>query len=170
MNIVDTYRCGPNTKALRVVGHDDLRSLSRGTKLEINPRRGRPRLGSRWVRGGDRGPPGRCQISLMNRMPFSEVTMADREKLAQKDSLDTQFGSEAQNPRAAVERPLPGSTTGTIGGGGPEAGAPAPQSTAPEMPPMKPENIASGRLEPDPFAAANPPDPTKSSSGDTRPH
>jgi len=78
-------------------------------------------------------------------------------------SADDQAGETA-------ERPLPGSTTGTIGGGGPEAGPPAPRADAPDVPPFKPENIASGRLQPDPLAATHQPDPTKTPPGDTQPH
>jgi hypothetical protein len=50
--------------------------------------------------------------------------------------------------------PLDGSTSGTIGGGGPQTGGPATHPELPEMPPPRPENAASGRLEQDPLAAA----------------
>jgi hypothetical protein len=49
--------------------------------------------------------------------------------------------------------PLDGSTSGTIGGGGPETGGPGERSDAPDAPPVKPENAASGRLAPDPIGA-----------------
>ena len=52
------------------------------------------------------------------------------------------------------EGPLDGSTSGTIGGGGPETGGPTPHAKPPELPPTRPENAASGRLEPDPLAAS----------------
>jgi len=74
------------------------------------------------------------------------------------------------NTEEAVERPLPGSTTGTVGGGGPDAGPTTPRAQAPEAPRVKPENAASGRLDPDPLAGANEVDPTKTSPGDTQPH
>jgi hypothetical protein len=54
--------------------------------------------------------------------------------------------------------PLDGSVSGTIGGGGPESGGPADRPAAPDMPPVKPENAASGRLESDPLGAATEPD------------
>jgi hypothetical protein len=60
--------------------------------------------------------------------------------------------TEQQNDRTSG--PLDGSTSGTIGGGGPESGGPGKRKVAPETPPLKPENAASGRLEPDPLGAA----------------
>jgi hypothetical protein len=45
--------------------------------------------------------------------------------------------------------PLDGSVSGTIGGGGRETGGPTERPEAPDMPPVKPENAASGRLDPD---------------------
>jgi hypothetical protein len=55
--------------------------------------------------------------------------------------------------------PLDGSTSGTIGGGGPESGGPSdrPRRSADDIP-VKPENAASGRLEPDALDAAVEPD------------
>jgi hypothetical protein len=47
--------------------------------------------------------------------------------------------------------PLDGSTSGTIGGGGPETGGPTDRPNPPENPPVDPENAASGRLGPDPL-------------------
>jgi hypothetical protein len=54
--------------------------------------------------------------------------------------------------------PLDGSVSGTIGGGGPESGGPTERPEAPEMPKVKPENAASGRLAPDPIGATAEPD------------
>ncbi|MGE3510186.1 MAG: hypothetical protein AB7N65_15040 [Vicinamibacterales bacterium] len=54
--------------------------------------------------------------------------------------------------------PLDGSTSGTIGGGGPESGGPTPRPTAPEIPKVKPEDAASGRRAPDPVDATTEPD------------
>ena len=54
--------------------------------------------------------------------------------------------------------PLDGSVSGTIGGGGKESGGPTTRPKAPEMPPVKPDNAASGRLAPDPLGSAVPPD------------
>jgi hypothetical protein len=54
--------------------------------------------------------------------------------------------------------PLDGSTSGTIGGGGAETGGPTERPEAPETPRTRPENAASGRLEPDPLGAAVQPD------------
>jgi hypothetical protein len=53
-----------------------------------------------------------------------------------------------------IEGPLDGSTSGTVGGGGPQTGGPTPHPKPPDLPPARPENAASGRLEPDPLAAA----------------
>src|ERR1051326_5519536 len=50
--------------------------------------------------------------------------------------------------------PLDGSTSGTIGGGGPLTGGPTNRPEPPERPPTRPENAASGRVAPDPLAAA----------------
>jgi len=50
--------------------------------------------------------------------------------------------------------PLDGSTSGTVGGGGPQTGGPTTHPKPPDMPPARPENAASGRLEEDPLAAA----------------
>jgi len=49
--------------------------------------------------------------------------------------------------------PLDGSVSGTIGGGGSEAGGPTERPKAPEIPKVKPEDAASGRLAPDPLGA-----------------
>jgi hypothetical protein len=54
--------------------------------------------------------------------------------------------------------PLDGSTSGTIGGGGPDTGGPTPRPDPPEMPPAKPENAASGRRAPDTLGATADPD------------
>jgi hypothetical protein len=54
--------------------------------------------------------------------------------------------------------PLDGSTSGTIGGGGPETGGPTDRPEAPAMPKVKPENAASGRLAPDTIGATAEPD------------
>lgn len=54
--------------------------------------------------------------------------------------------------------PLDGSTSGTIGGGGPESGGPTSRPAAPAMPRVKPENAASGRRAPDTVGAMNEPD------------
>jgi hypothetical protein len=54
--------------------------------------------------------------------------------------------------------PLDGSVSGTIGGGGRESGGPTERPDAPEMPKVKPENAASGRLAPDPLGATTEPD------------
>jgi hypothetical protein len=52
--------------------------------------------------------------------------------------------------------PLDGSTSGTIGGGGPESGGPTDRPAAPEFPPVKPENAASGRRAPDTLGELGP--------------
>jgi hypothetical protein len=55
-------------------------------------------------------------------------------------------------------RPLDGSTSGTIGGGGPEAGGPTARPDVPDTPAVKPENAASGRRAPDAVGATAEPD------------
>jgi hypothetical protein len=49
--------------------------------------------------------------------------------------------------------PLDGSTSGTIGGGGPLTGGPTDRPQPPDTPAARPENAASGRVAPDPLAA-----------------
>ena len=62
--------------------------------------------------------------------------------------------------------PLDGSVSGTIGGGGPETGGPTERPPAPEIPEVKPENAASGRLAPDPIGATAEPDELGSGPSD----
>lgn len=62
--------------------------------------------------------------------------------------------------------PLDGSVSGTIGGGGRETGGPTERPKAPEMPKVKPDDAASGRLAPDPLGAAVPPDELKRGPSD----
>ena len=62
--------------------------------------------------------------------------------------------------------PLDGSTSGTIGGGGAETGGPTERPDAPEMPKVKPENAASGRMAPDPIGATAEPDELGSGPSD----
>jgi hypothetical protein len=66
--------------------------------------------------------------------------------------------------------PLDGSVSGTIGGGGRESGGPTVRPEAPEMPAVKPENAASGRLAPDPLAAAVEPEELKLGPSDVQSH
>jgi len=56
------------------------------------------------------------------------------------------------------DRPLDGSVSGTIGGGGAETGGPTKRPKASPTPPVHPDDAASGRLAPDPIDAANEPD------------
>lgn len=56
------------------------------------------------------------------------------------------------------ERPLDGSTSGMLGGGGPESGGPTSRQPAPGLPAVKPEDAATGRRAPDTIAATNEPD------------
>jgi hypothetical protein len=62
--------------------------------------------------------------------------------------------------------PLDGSTSGTIGGGGPETGGPTPRPEPPEFPPVKPEDAASGRLAPEPLPGTTGHDPLKPGRSD----
>ena len=62
--------------------------------------------------------------------------------------------------------PLDGSVSGTIGGGGAESGGPTKRPKAPDMPAVKPENAASGRLAPDPLGSSVPPDELKPGPSD----
>jgi len=48
--------------------------------------------------------------------------------------------------------PLDGSTSGTIGGGGPRSGGPTPRPVPPDQPPTDVDDAASGRLAPDPLS------------------
>ena len=64
-----------------------------------------------------------------------------------REEVPSKFARETPNRRKGD--PLDGSTSGTMGGGGPETGGRTPRPPAPEMPPVKPENAASGRLAPD---------------------
>ncbi len=57
--------------------------------------------------------------------------------------------------------PLDGSTSGTIGGGGPETGGSTARTPMPETPPVHPEDAASGRGDEDPLDTAMPRDPLK---------
>jgi hypothetical protein len=65
---------------------------------------------------------------------------------------------------------LDGSVSGTIGGGGPQTGGPTQRAVPPDMPPVKPENAASGRLEPDPLAATVDRDEIKPGPSDVSRH
>ncbi len=60
----------------------------------------------------------------------------------------------ADDRRASKDAPLDGSTSGTIGGGGPDTGGPARRPHTADDPETKPENAAGGRLAPDPIGAA----------------
>jgi len=54
--------------------------------------------------------------------------------------------------------PLDGSTSGTIGGGGPETGGPTERPQPPDIPPVNPDDAASGRLGPDAIGSTTPVD------------
>jgi hypothetical protein len=62
--------------------------------------------------------------------------------------------------------PLDGSTSGTIGGGGRDTGGPTERPGAPDIPRVKPDDAASGRLAPDPLDAATPVDDLKTPPSD----
>ena len=57
-------------------------------------------------------------------------------------------GTHGMQPKEK-DGPLDGSTSGTIGGGGAETGGPTPRPKAPDMPKVKTEDAASGRMEPE---------------------
>src|SRR5437763_5934451 len=59
-------------------------------------------------------------------------------------------------PPSPREGPLDGSTSGTIGGGGPQTGGPTARPSAPDMPSVDIDDAASGRVAPDPLAAESP--------------
>jgi hypothetical protein len=65
--------------------------------------------------------------------------------------------------------PLDGSVSGTIGGGGPETGGHTKRSAPSEMPPIDPDNAASGRKAPDPLGATVEPDDLKPGPSDVTP-
>jgi len=54
--------------------------------------------------------------------------------------------------------PLDGSVSGTIGGGGADTGGHTQRPDPPEMPPVDPDNAASGRRAPDTIGATAEPD------------
>jgi hypothetical protein len=62
--------------------------------------------------------------------------------------------------------PLDGSVSGTIGGGGPESGGPSERPKPPDMPPVDPDNAASGRRAPDTLGATADPDELKPGPSD----
>src|SRR5262249_45927075 len=74
-------------------------------------------------------------------------------------------GGMANDPRLK-DGPLDGSTSGTIGGGGPETGGPGERATVPDVPRSKPEDAARGRLTPDAIDAATPVDDLKDAPSD----
>ena len=63
-------------------------------------------------------------------------------------------------------RPLDGSVSGNIGGGGPQTGGPTERPEAPETPEPRPEDAASGRRSPDTIGATAEPDPLKPGPSD----
>ena len=62
---------------------------------------------------------------------------------------DTRSTYVRETPNRRHGDPLDGSTSGTIGGGGPDVGGGADRPPVPGSPAPKPENAASGRLAPD---------------------
>jgi len=71
-----------------------------------------------------------------------------------RDTSDLGVGKgDEGDGRRRPDGPLDGSTSGTIGGGGAETGGSTSRPRGPEMPPVHPEDAASGRLAPDPLAA-----------------
>ena len=72
-------------------------------------------------------------------------------------SAERQRYGACETPRMTRDNdkagPLDGSTSGTIGGGGPNTGGSTPRPVPPDTPPVDPDNTASGRLAPDPLAA-----------------
>jgi hypothetical protein len=76
---------------------------------------------------------------------------------------DTNDATEGS--RDNTRGPLDGSTSGTIGGGGPDTGGPTPRPH--HEPAIHPDDAASGRLAPDPLAGTTAPDPTKTGRTDT---
>ena len=62
--------------------------------------------------------------------------------------------------------PLDGSVSGTIGGGGPETGGHTQRPKPPEMPPVNPDDAASGRRAPDGIGATAEPDELKPGPSD----
>jgi hypothetical protein len=70
---------------------------------------------------------------------------------------DLPKGDEARAGEPRRDGPLDGSTSGTIGGGGPDTGGSTPRPH--DRPAVHPGDAASGRLAPDPLAATDDPDP-----------
>ena len=71
--------------------------------------------------------------------------------------------------RRRPDGPLDGSTSGTIGGGGREVGGSTPHGDAPDMPPVDPENAASGRRTPNALDATEEPDQLGPGASDVNP-
>src|SRR4051812_31080258 len=76
---------------------------------------------------------------------------------------------DAGNGYRRPDGPLDGSTSGTIGGGGRDVGGSTPRPPAPEMPPVDPENAASGRRTPDALDAGQGPDELAPPPSDVNP-
>src|SRR5437763_13964009 len=80
-------------------------------------------------------------MPFLPRAHFIGTSLAMKSRMAQEHTHDPKDG------------PLDGSTSGTIGGGGPETGGPTERPKAPDMPPAHPEDAASGRRAPDAIGA-----------------
>jgi hypothetical protein len=78
--------------------------------------------------------------------------MNSREDSA-RDSGTTTAARSVMADQDKKSGPLDGSTSGTIGGGGRETGGPTDRPAPAENPPADPENVASGRLAPEPIDA-----------------
>jgi len=73
-----------------------------------------------------------------------------------RDTSELGFGKgDEGDGRRRPDGPLDGSTSGTIGGGGPESGGSSAHERAPEIPRVRPEDAASGRRAPDPLDAVD---------------
>src|SRR2546430_16879096 len=81
-------------------------------------------------------------MPFLPRAHFIGTSLAMKSRMAQEHTHDPKDG------------PLDGSTSGTIGGGGPETGGPTERPKAPDMPPAHPENAATGRSPPSPAPPA----------------
>lgn len=67
-------------------------------------------------------------------------------------------GSDRTLQPGRQDGPLDGSTSGSIGGGGPQTGGPTSRQPGPEPPVPHPDDAASGRRAPDTVGAMNEPD------------
>ena len=96
------------------------------------------------------------------------TSLATAANMKNDEAIPELAASEGRTVDPQKRGPLDGSTSGTIGGGGPESGGPTERPNAPDMPPVDPENAASGRRAPDPIGSTAEPDEIKPGPSDVQ--